>query len=62
MPTYVIGTSPNGQVLVRGSTLGPHIIGTAPWQAAATSSRPFSSTATATYPANRLYEFNNTGP
>ena len=42
--------------------LGAHVNGTDPWAVAATTSRPFSSTPTATLPANRLYEFNDTGP
>ncbi len=55
------GIYPNGQALVQGSTLGPHIRGETPWNSAATTSRPFSSV-DGTYPANRLYEFGNTGP
>ncbi len=56
------GVYPNGQALVRGSTLGAHVNGSAPWASAATTSRAFSSTPTSTLPANRLYEFQNTGP
>jgi pectinesterase len=56
------GVYPNGQALVRDSILGTHVKGNAPWAEAATTSRPFSSTPTATLPANRLYEYNNTGP
>ena len=56
------GIYPNGQAVVRDSTLGAHVNGSAPWAAAATTSRPFSSSPTATLPANRLYEFNDTGP
>ena len=55
------GVYPNGQALIRESTLGAHIQVAGPWSVAATTSRPFSSTA-GTYPANRLYEFGNTGP
>jgi len=55
------GVYPNGQALIRESTLGAHIRAADPWSVAATTSRPFSSTA-GTYPANRLYEFSNTGP
>jgi pectinesterase len=66
VPTYtanvMTGVYPNGQSVVRGSMLGPHVNGTAPWASAATTSRPFSSTATSSLPANRLYEFQNTGP
>src|SRR5262249_53099312 len=51
VPTYTTnvasGIYPNGQSVVRDSTLGPHVKGTAPWAAAATTSRPFSSTPTA---------------
>jgi pectinesterase len=66
VPTYTAnvttGVYPNGQAVVRDSMLGPHVNGTAPWAAAATTARPFSSTPTATLPANRLYEFNDMGP
>jgi pectinesterase len=55
------GVYPNGQALIRESTLGAHIQVAGPWSVAATTSRPFSSAA-GTYPANRLYEFGNTGP
>ena len=55
------GIYPNGQATVRGSVLGAHIQSAAPWRPAATTARPFSSAAGA-YPANRLYEFENTGP
>ncbi|HEX6274780.1 MAG TPA: pectinesterase family protein, partial [Polyangiaceae bacterium] len=56
------GVYPNGQAVVRDSTLGAHVNGASPWAAAATTSRPFSSTPTATLPPNRLYEFNDSGP
>ena len=66
VPTYtanvMTGVYPNGQALVRDSLLGPHVNATAPWAAAATTARPFSSTPTATLPANRLSEFGNIGP
>jgi pectinesterase len=55
------GVYPNGQALVRDSTLGAHIRTLDPWAEAATTKRPFSSVAT-TVPANRLYELGNTGP
>ncbi len=55
------GAYPNGQALIRQSVLGAHIQSAAPWRAAATTSRPYSSTA-GMYPANRLFEFENTGP
>jgi len=66
VPTYTskvaTGIYPNGQALVRDATLGMHVNAAVPWQAAATTSRPFSSTPTDTLPANRLWELNNTGP
>jgi len=52
---------PNGQTVIRESMLGAHIIAAAPWDKAATSGRAYSSTATATLPANRLWEYMNTG-
>jgi pectinesterase len=55
------GIYPNGQATVRGSVLGAHLQNTPPWRAAATTSRPYASVA-GMYPANRLYEFENTGP
>ena len=39
-----------------------HLNGTAPWDPAASTMRPYSSTATTNYPANRLFEYMNTGP
>ncbi|WP_433929421.1 pectinesterase family protein [Sorangium cellulosum] len=54
------GAYPNGQAIIRNSTLGPHIRALDPWHAS-TVSRPYSSTA-GTYPANRLHEHANTGP
>ena len=55
------GVYPNGQALIRESTLGAHIRAAEPWAPAATTSRPFSSVNTDTLPANRLYEYANTG-
>ena len=55
------GVYPNGQALIRESTLGAHIRTQDPWAEAATTKRPFSSVGGA-YPANRLYELANTGP
>jgi pectinesterase len=55
------GVFPNGQVLIRDSVLDAHVRLADPWRAAATTSRPYSSVA-ASYPANRLYEFHNSGP
>ncbi|HXN33571.1 MAG TPA: pectinesterase family protein, partial [Polyangiaceae bacterium] len=57
--SYVPGTSPNGQALIRESTLAADIRRANPWAAAATSARPFSSTGAN---ANRLYEYRNSGP
>ena len=65
LATYITlantGIYPNGQALVRESTLGAHIRAADPWAPAATTSRPYSSVPT-TAPANRMYEFNNAGP
>ena len=47
--------TPNGQAVVRESKLGGHINKTAPWAAAATSSRAFSAT------GNRFSEYCNSG-
>jgi pectinesterase len=52
---------PNGQAVIRNSTLGAHIVSAAPWIAAASTSRPYSSVATTNFPANRLFEYMNTG-
>ncbi|WP_439891177.1 putative acyl-CoA thioester hydrolase [Ralstonia sp. 25C] len=57
--SYVNGTSPNGQVVVRDSTLGAHIFLTAPW-GTSTAGRPYCS-ANCTNSANRFFEYNNTG-
>ncbi|WP_437925673.1 pectinesterase family protein [Sorangium sp. So ce291] len=54
------GVYPNGQAIIRSSTLGAHVRAVDPWHAS-TVSRPYSSTA-GTYPANRFYEHANTGP
>jgi pectinesterase len=53
---YMPGTSPNGQALVRNSTLGPQIRTANPWSVAATSGRAFSVS------GNRLWEYTNSGP
>jgi pectinesterase len=70
VPTYVdtcvaSGSYPNGQTVVRNSTIGAHISLTAPWKAAATTNRPFSDVSDTcatgvTCPPNRLYEFMDT--
>lgn len=55
--TWQAGVSPNGQVLVRDSLLGPHIgPAEAPW-AASTSRRPYSASGEQ---ANRMAEYRNT--
>ncbi|WP_022971970.1 putative acyl-CoA thioester hydrolase [Xanthomonas maliensis] len=59
LSSYVNGTSPNGQVTVRDSTLGSHVRKTAPWNAS-TVNRPYCSS-NCTYSANRFYEYNNQG-
>ena len=48
--------TPNGQAVVRESTLGGHINRTSPWAAAATSGRAYSAT------GNRFNEYCNGGP
>jgi pectinesterase len=61
------GAYPNGQAVVRGAMLGDAIAAD-PWGAAATTMRPFCNTAWACAPdagdcpANRLFEYENTGP
>jgi pectinesterase len=63
------GHYPNGQAVVRNSTLDAHIAA-APWLPSATTARPFcdeawacSATGAGTEcPANRLFEYQNTGP
>lgn len=52
--TYVAGTSPNGQALIRDSILGGHVRSAGPW-ATSTSGRVFDAA------GNRLTEFANTG-
>jgi pectinesterase len=56
------GAYPNGQALIRESVLSEAVQSAAPWTSAATTSRPFSSVATDGLPANRLYEYDNSGP
>jgi pectinesterase len=53
---YMPGVSPNGQALVRNSTLGPQIRTANPWSIAATTGRVYSAT------GNRLWEHGNSGP
>ena len=53
---YMPGISPNGQTLIRASTLNTSIRTANPWSAAATTARAYSAT------GNRLWEYENTGP
>lgn len=55
------GVYPNGQVLVRNSSLGAHIELEQPWRNASSSNRPYASRP-GELPANRLFEFANVGP
>jgi pectinesterase len=55
------GVYPNGQATFRNSELGAHIRTTDPYRDAATTGRPYSSVET-NVPANRFYEYGNTGP
>lgn len=55
------GVYPNGQGVFRNCELGAHIDGQETWRAAATTGRPYSSVET-DVPANRFYEYENTGP
>jgi pectinesterase len=59
LSSYVNGTSPNGQAVIRDSVLGGHIVKTAPW-GSSTVSRPYCSSS-CTNSANRFYEYNNSG-
>jgi len=74
VPTYVntcvaSGKYPNGQATIMNTTMDAHVARTAPWVAAATTKRPYSSTpsacvaglATTACPANRFYEYANSG-
>jgi pectinesterase len=65
LPTYATlvasGVYPNGQAVIRESSLGAHIRAADPWAEAATTKRPFSAAA-GMYPANRLFELGNSGP
>lgn len=59
LSSYVNGSSPNGQLVIRESSIAIHVRLIAPW-AASTVGRPFCSSG-CTYSANRFYEYNNTG-
>jgi pectinesterase len=54
--TSSITPTPNGQAVIRESTIGGHISKTAPWTAAATSGRAYSAS------GNRFNEYCNSGP
>jgi pectinesterase len=56
------GVYPNGQATYRDTEMGAHINAAAPWRAAATTGREYSSTDQGGVPKNRFYEFGNTGP
>ncbi|MFT3735148.1 MAG: pectinesterase family protein [Rhodocyclaceae bacterium] len=57
--SYVNGSSPNGQLVIRDTTIDGFIRSTAPW-GTSTASRPYCSSS-CTYSANRFYEYNNSG-
>jgi pectinesterase len=64
---YLPGTTPNGQLVIRDSILGPGFNRTTPWAPAATTARPFQARTDlgrnlndANY--NRLWEYANVGP
>ena len=59
LSAYVNGTSPNGQLVIRDSTITGHIRKTAPW-GSSTASRPFCSSS-CSYSTNRFFEYNNSG-
>lgn len=54
---YLNGISPNGQVVIRDSSLCPHVRVSAPW-GTSTSGRPYCSSNCSTS-ANRFFEYNN---
>jgi pectinesterase len=56
------GIYPNGQAVIRDSMLDAKVNTAMPWSAAATTSRAYSSVPVGMVPANRLWEFANTGP
>ncbi|MDP9000600.1 MAG: pectinesterase family protein, partial [Myxococcota bacterium] len=61
------GMYPNGQATVINTTIDAHYSRTTPWVAAATTGRGYSATPWACVsgsmcPANRFYEYNDTGP
>lgn len=59
LSNYVNGTSPNGQIVIRDTSIGAHIRLTAPWYKS-TVGRPYCSSG-CTYSANRFQEYDNSG-
>lgn len=59
LSSYVNGTSPNGQITIRDSSIGGHIRLSAPW-GSSTVGRTYCSSG-CTYSPNRFYEYNNSG-
>ncbi len=59
LSAYINGSSPNGQVVIRDSSLDASIRVTDPW-GPSTAGRPYCS-ANCAYSANRFFEYNNTG-
>lgn len=59
LSNYVNGSSPNGKVVIRESSLGAHVRKSAPWSAS-TVGRPYCSSG-CTQSANRFYEYANSG-
>lgn len=64
--TYVAGTSPNGQLVIRDSSISGDYAGSAPWAKAATTGRAYAGNASAGRSLddsnyNRLWQYNNTG-
>jgi len=59
LSNYVNGTSANGQLVIRDSTLEKHIRAASPW-AASTAKRPYCSSG-CSYSTNRFFEYNNSG-
>ncbi|ELQ07191.1 pectinesterase family protein [Xanthomonas translucens] len=59
LSNYVNGSSPNGKVVIRESSLGAHVRKSAPWNAF-TVGRPYCSSG-CTQSVNRFYEYTNSG-
>jgi pectinesterase len=63
---YLPGITPNGQLVIRDSYLGPGFDRTSPWAPAATTARPFTARTDAGRDLNdvnynRLWEYHNLG-